>query len=100
MTNTLDLPDELAPFLTSLGQDAGRAVIEAIALELYRERKLSTGQLRRVLGYRTRIHVHAFLKEHGVHLQYGPEDLEHDRQAGDSIPGPGKSGEWREDSTP
>jgi hypothetical protein len=89
MTITLDVPDELAPLLASFGQDAGRAVIEAIALEqLYRERKLSTGQLRRILGYRTRIQVYAFLKEHGVYLQYGLEDLEHDRKAGDSIPKP------------
>lgn len=85
MTITLDLPDELAPFL---GQDAGRSAIEAIALELYRERRLSTAQLRRILGYPTQIQVHAFLKEHGVNLQYAPEDLEHDRQAGDSIPKP------------
>ena len=85
---TLDLPDELSTFLASSGNDLGRAVLETIALEAYRENKLSTAQLRRLLGYRTRTQVHAFLKEHGVYLRYGHADLEHDRQAGDAIQAP------------
>jgi Uncharacterised protein family (UPF0175) len=88
MKIALDIPDELAPFLASYAPKLERAALEAIALELYREHRLSTGQLRRILGYRARIQVHAFLKEHGANLQHGPEDLEHDRQAGDSIPKP------------
>ena len=85
MMITLDLPDELASFHASYGPNLEHAALEAIALELYREHRLSTG-FRRILGYRTRIQAHAFLKEHGV--QHGPADLEHDRQAGDSIPKP------------
>ena len=88
MTLTLDLPDELISFLASYGPTPERGALAAIALNLYRERKVSTGQLRRVLGFHTRIQVHAFLKEHGVPLQYDMEDLEHDRQEGDSIPEP------------
>ena len=41
---------------------------------------LSEEEVRRVLGYETRVEVHAFLKEHGVHLHYTPSDLEEDRQ--------------------
>jgi len=83
---TLELPDELSAYLTAHGQDLSRAALESIALEAYRENKLSTGQLRRLLGYHTRVQVHAFLKEHGVYLHYGVEDLQHDRLAGDSLP--------------
>jgi hypothetical protein len=83
---TLELPEELARFLANSG-NLERAALEAIALEAYREQKLSTGDLRRLLGYRTRLQVHAFLKAHRVPLQYGLADLEHDRQAGDVIPG-------------
>ena len=83
---TLELPDEISAYLAASGLDLSRAALEAIALEAYRERKLSTGQLRRLLGYRTRMQVHAFLKEHDVYLHYDLEDLEHDRQAGDSLP--------------
>ena len=85
---TLDLPDELFDFLAASRHTLERAALEAIALEAYREKKLSTTQLRRLLGYRTRTQVHAFLKEHGVYLHYGFPDLEHDRQAGDSLPAP------------
>jgi hypothetical protein len=82
---TILLPDELSQFLAATGRNFDRAVLEAIALEAYRENKISTAQLRRVLGYHTRTQVHAFLKEHGVHLRYGPADLDHDRQAGDAL---------------
>jgi len=81
MQITLDLPPDLSAALAASGPDVPRAVLEATALELYREGKLSTGQLRRLLGYRTKMQVHAFLKEHGVYLRYGFADLEHDRQA-------------------
>jgi Uncharacterised protein family (UPF0175) len=82
---TLDLPDELCMFLASSEPNLERAALETIALEAYREDKLSTGQLRQLLGYDTRTRVHAFLKEHGAYLRYSPTDLEHDRQAGDAI---------------
>jgi predicted HTH domain antitoxin len=82
---TLELPDEISAFLSASGRKPERAALEAIALEAYREERLSTSQLRRLLGYRTRAQVHAFLKQHGVFLRYGPADLEHDRQAGDGI---------------
>jgi predicted HTH domain antitoxin len=84
---TLDLPDNLTRFLAASG-NLQRAALEAIALQAYREQKLSTSELRRLLGYRTRLQVHAFLKAHGVPLQYGLADLEHDRQEGDAIPRP------------
>jgi len=85
---TLDLPDVLSTFPTASGHDLERAALQAIALEAYRKGKLSTTQLRRLLGYHTRTQVHAFLKERGVYLQYGLADLEHDRQAGDAIQAP------------
>jgi predicted HTH domain antitoxin len=81
---TLDLPEKLSRFLAASG-DVERAALEAIALQAYREEKISTADLRRLLGFRTRLQVHAFLKAHGVPLQYGLEDLEHDRQAGAAI---------------
>lgn len=82
---TLELPDDLSAFLSASGRDLQQAVLEAIALEAYRENKLSIAQLRRALGYRTKMQVHGFLKEHGVYLPYGRTDLEHDRHAGDAI---------------
>ena len=88
---TLTLPQDIATHLTAYGENLSRSALEALALEAYREHKLSTSQLRRLLGYRTRMQVHAFLqvhafpKDHGVFLHYTSDDLERDRQAGDAI---------------
>lgn len=85
---TLELPEVLSAFLTASGDNLERAALEAIALEAYREGKLSMAQLRRLLGYRTRAQVHAFLKDRGAYLRYSLADLQHDREAGDAIPSP------------
>jgi predicted HTH domain antitoxin len=80
MQLTLELPEELSAALAADGGDLSRAALEAIALEAYRERKISTAQLRRLLGYQTRMEVDGFLKEHGVELEYTVEDIERDRE--------------------
>jgi len=36
-------------------------------------------ELRQLLGYETRMEVDAFLKSHGVELEYTLEDIERDR---------------------
>ena len=63
------------------GQDLLRAAFEAIGLEAYRERKLTTAQLRRLLGFESRYELDGFLKQHEVWLEYSWQDLEHDREA-------------------
>jgi len=81
MQLTLDLPDELSAALAASGhEDLSRAAFEAIAIEAYRERKLSTAQLRRLLGFDTRYELDGFLKQHEVWLEYSWEDLEKDRE--------------------
>jgi hypothetical protein len=85
MQITLELPEDIAADLTAQGEDLSRTALEAFALEAYRAQKLSTAQVRRLLGYQTRMQVHAFLKAHGVYLHYTVADLEHDRRAGDAL---------------
>jgi len=80
MQLTLDLPDELTAALAPSGEGLPRAAFEAIALEAYRERKLSTAQLRRLLGFETRYELDGFLKQHEVWLDYSWQDLEQDRE--------------------
>jgi predicted HTH domain antitoxin len=74
MQITLDLPDEIA----GNRKDLPRALLESFALEGYRSGTLTEEQVRNLLGYGTRMQVHGFLKEHGVYLNYGPEELEQD----------------------
>ena len=80
MQLTLNLPDELSAALSVSGKDLSRAGFEAIALEAYRERKLTTAQLRRLLGFETRYELDGFLKQHEVWLDYTWQDLEQDRE--------------------
>ena len=77
---TLNLPDEPSAALSGSGQELSRAALEAIALEAYRERKLTTAQLRRILGFETRYQLDGFLKQHEVWLDYTWKELERDRE--------------------
>jgi hypothetical protein len=76
---TIVLPDELSAALAAPGEDLSRAAFEALTLAAYRERKISAALLRQLLGYETRVQLDAFLKCHGVELEYTLEDLERDR---------------------
>jgi hypothetical protein len=75
----LKIPDELARQVASEGKDPARVALEALALEGYRAERLSESAIRQLLGFESRIQVHAFLKEHGVHLHYDLSDLDRDR---------------------
>jgi hypothetical protein len=72
------IPDDLARQVVEGGKEPSRVALEALALEGYRSERLSESELRRMLGFDTRMQVHAFLKEHGVYLRYDLSDLEHD----------------------
>lgn len=50
-------------------------------MEAYRERKLSTAQVRRLLGFETGYELDGFLKTHQVWLEYSFEVLKRDREA-------------------
>jgi hypothetical protein len=77
MQVTLTVPDELLAAITPANGDPRRAVLEAMALEAYRERQITAYQLRIMLGIPSRIELDGFLKLHEV-ATYTVEDFEHD----------------------
>ena len=77
MQLTITVPDDLAAALTSADSDPARAVREAMALEAYRERRITAYQLRTVLGIPSRFELDGFLKEHRIET-YTAEGFEHD----------------------
>ena len=79
MEVAIHLPDDVAAAVA--WEDVPRHLVENIALEGYQEGWLSEEQVRRLLGYETRLEVHGFLKEPGVYLRYTVEDLDRDRAA-------------------
>jgi hypothetical protein len=79
MQITLELPEDIAQGLESRWRDLPRAALESLALEAYRSRALTAAQLRRLLGFQTRMQVDAFLKEHEIY-DYTAADFEQDRE--------------------
>ena len=80
MQITLELPEDIAHGLESRWTDLRRAALESLALEAYRSRALTAAQLRRLLGFETRMQVDAFLKDHEIY-DFTVEDFEQDREA-------------------
>lgn len=79
MQITLEVPEDIAQGLESKWSDLPRAALESLALEAYRSRILTAAQLRRLLGFATRMQVDAFLKEHEVY-DLTVADFEQDRE--------------------
>src|SRR5690242_19591972 len=65
--------------LRSKWKDLSRAALESLALEAYRSHALTAAQLRRLLGFETRMQVDGFLKEHEVY-DFTAADFEQDRE--------------------
>ena len=77
MEISVSIPDEFVATLIRSGQEPSRAALEALALEAYRERRLTGYQLRSVLGISSRFELDALLKEHKIE-KYTLEDFECD----------------------
>jgi hypothetical protein len=81
MEVVLRIPDYLAERLSATGADVSRRALEALALEEYRNGRLTKAELRRILGFSTRYQLDGFLKTHRAYDDYTLEDFERERQA-------------------
>ena len=75
---TIDLPEDISEALQGHWGDASRRALEALAIEGYRSGALSETQIKRLLGFESRLQVHALLKEHRVPYRYSEADLQED----------------------
>jgi predicted HTH domain antitoxin len=75
---TFTIPDQIERRLQAeIGPDLGQTTKEALAVELYRQEKLSPGQVAELLGISV-YQADGLLKQHGVELPYTMEDLDSD----------------------
>jgi Uncharacterised protein family (UPF0175) len=81
MQVNIELPEDVSRALQERWGDVSRRTLEAIALEGYRSGALTESHVRRLLGFETRMEVHAFLKQAGVSLHYTRADVEEDLEA-------------------
>jgi hypothetical protein len=80
MEIAMHLPDDIARRVQAQwGEDVPRHVLASFVLEGFRERVLTTENIRRLLGFETKFEVHAFFKKHEVPF-YTLADLEQDRE--------------------
>lgn len=77
MSVAIDLPEKIESQLREQWGDLPRRALEAIALEGYRSRALSAGQVAEVLRLSV-WEAESFLHQHGAELDYSAEDLERD----------------------
>ncbi|MBM4044817.1 MAG: UPF0175 family protein [Planctomycetes bacterium] len=80
MQVTIEVPEDIANQLAGDVSGLSRAAMEGLAIEGVRSGKLSAGQARRMLGFRTRMQVDVFLKDRGVHLPMTAEEVDHDAE--------------------
>ena len=61
MEVAIHLPEDIAQQVQAQWKDVSRHILESLAVAWYQSGELNEEQIRRLLGYRTRIRVHAFL---------------------------------------
>jgi len=72
----IELPQDIGEELRAKWKDLHGAALEALALEGYRSGALTESQVRRMLGFESRMRVNQFLRDHGVYYEYSPTELE------------------------
>jgi Uncharacterised protein family (UPF0175) len=76
MQVAIELPEDIAESLRRKWKDLPRHTLEALALEGYRSGALTESQVRRVLGFKTRLEVNTFLRDHGLYYNYSPAEVD------------------------
>ena len=80
MEVTVHIPDIIGKRLGKDTDAVPRWLLEKAGLEAYRSREISGYELRLMLGLRSRLELDAFLKAHGIYLEYTDEDFAHDAE--------------------
>jgi len=81
MEISIQITKDVAYALASNEAELSRVAIEALAIEGYRQNRLSEHQIAQMLQLGGRMDVHAFLKARKVPLNYSVADLEADAKA-------------------
>ena len=85
MQLAIELPEDIAEDLRAKWKDLPRHALEAIALEGYRSGALTESQVRRVLGFETRLEVNSFLRDRGVYYNYSPAELDQEVETNERL---------------
>jgi len=81
----IELPEDIAKHLQAEWKDLPRHLLEAIALEGYQSGALTESQVRRVLGFETRLEVNSFLRDHGLYYNYTATEIDEEIRANERL---------------
>lgn len=77
-TVTIDIPDSVAAAVTVGQKELPEFIKKTLAVELYREGRLSLGKAAELAGVSTKWEMLALLNERNVPIRYTAEDAEND----------------------
>lgn len=85
MEVTAHIPDTISAKLGNDREAIPQWLLEKAGLEAYKSREISGYELRLLLGLTSRLELDAFLKRHGVYLEYTDEDFAHDAETSQQL---------------
>jgi len=74
----IEIPDDIGRLLAAQAGGVARAVLEAVAIEAYRSGAITSAQVQRMLGLRSRWETESFLRRAEAYHDYTMADLERD----------------------
>lgn len=78
MEYTIPIPDDVALQIKNQWPDIPRRVLEAFALQAYRNGVITEYEVQKLLKISSRMELDAFLKESNAHIDYTEKDLQQD----------------------
>jgi predicted HTH domain antitoxin len=81
MNVAVEIPDEVARQLQARSGELSRAVLEAVAVQAYRDGMITPAQVQQMLGLGSRWETEALLRRAEAYHHYTMDDLEHDLAA-------------------
>lgn len=78
MDVAIKIPDEIGRVLGAEAADVSRVVLEAVAVEAYRSRRITPSQVQQMLELRSRWETESFLRRAEAYHDYTMDDLERD----------------------
>jgi len=81
MNVAIDIPDEVARQLQARSGEVSRAVLEAVAVQAYRDGMITPAQVQQMLGLESRWETEALLRRAEAYHDYTMDDLERDLAA-------------------
>lgn len=80
MQITIEIPEEIGNQLKQNWQDLPQKILEALALEAYRNGIMTSAQIQQLLKISSRWETEQFLQKSHAYLDYTVEDLEEDME--------------------